>query len=173
MAFPRVVGQIPLYYNHLNTGRPPAETGPAATNKYRSKYLDVPFTPAYPFGYGLSYSKFEYSNAKVSAPQVNLGAKFSVSADVANTGAYEAEEIVQFYTRQLSGSVARPVRELKGFEWIHLKPGEKRTVTFNLSTSDLAFYYDKMQLSAETEAFEAWIAPDSASGLKVSFRVVK
>ncbi len=173
VTFPRAVGQIPIYYNHLSTGRPPAETGPAATDVYRSKYLDVSFTPAYPFGYGLSYSKFEYSNARISAPALRMGGKVTISADVANTGNREADEIVQFYTHQLAGSVARPVRELKGFERVHLNPGEKRSVEFTLGAADLAFYNDEMKLVTEPGSFEAWIAPDSESGVKVSFRVTE
>jgi beta-glucosidase len=171
ITFPRTVGQVPIYYNHLNTGRPPSESGAAAQDKYRSKYLDVSFTPEYPFGYGLSYSKFEYSGAKVSAPQMKLGGKLAFSADVTNAGGVEADEIVQFYTHQLAGSVARPVRELKGFQRIHLKPGEKRTVTFTVTTDDLASYNPQMKLAAEPGAFEAWIAPDSASGQKMDFAV--
>ena len=173
ITFPRTVGQVPIYYNHLNTGRPPSETGPAARDKFRSKYLDVSFTPEYPFGYGLSYSKFDYSRAKGSAPQVKLGGTLVFSADVANTGNVEADEIVQFYTHQLAGSVARPVRELKGFQRIHIRPGEKRTVTFTLSTDDLAFYNSQMKLVTEPGAFEAWIAPDSVSGQKIDFAVVR
>jgi beta-glucosidase len=172
-SFPRSVGQEPLYYNHLNSGRPAGETGPAATDKYRSKYLDVSFTPEYPFGYGLSYTKFEYSNIRVSAPRVLMGGKFTVTADVANTGRYEADEVVQFYTHQLAASVARPVRELRGFERIHLKPGEKRAVSFTIGTGDVAFYNENMQLVTEPGAFEAWIAPDSASGPKVTFEITR
>jgi beta-glucosidase len=171
VTFPRVVGQVPLYYNHLSTGRPPAEMGPAATDKFRSKYLDVPFTPAYPFGFGLSYTKFEYSNVKISAAEMRMGGKLTVSADIANVGSREGDEIVQFYTHQLAGSIARPVRELRAFERIHLKPGEKRTVNFTLNTDDLAFYNDQMKLAVEPGAFEAWVAPDSAAGVRVSFQL--
>jgi len=173
IAFPRTVGQVPIYYNHLNTGRPPSQTGPAAEDKFRSKYLDVSFTPEYPFGYGLSYSRFEYSGAAASAPQVKLGGKLAFSASIANVGHAEADEIVQFYTHQLAGTVARPVRELRGFERIHLKPGERRTVTFTLGADDLAFYNPQMKLATEPGAFEAWIAPDSASGQKIDFAVVR
>jgi beta-glucosidase len=173
VSFPRTVGQVPIYYNHLSSGRPAGETGPAATDKYRSKYLDVSFTPEYPFGYGLSYTKFEYSNIRVSAPRVLMGGKFTVTADVANTGRYEADEVVQFYTHQLAASVARPVRELRGFERIHLKPGEKRAVSFTIGTGDVAFYNENMQLVTEPGAFEAWIAPDSASGPKVTFEIAR
>ena len=173
VTFPRSVGQVPIYYNHLSTGRPPAETGPASTDKYRSKYLDLPITPAYPFGYGLSYSKFDYSNVKISTAAVKLGGKFTISADVTNSGPVESDEVVQLYTHQFAGSMARPVRELKGFERVHLKPGEKRTVSFNLSTNDLAFYNEQMKLAAEAASFEAWVAPDSASGVNVAFRLVQ
>jgi beta-glucosidase len=173
ITFPRTVGQVPIYYNHLNTGRPPSETGSAAGDKFRSKYLDVSFTPEYPFGYGLSYAKFDYSGAKASAPQVKLGGTLTFSAGVANTGTVEADEIVQFYTHQLAGSVARPVRELKGFQRIHLRSGERRAVTFSLSTDDLAFYNPQMKLVTEPGAFEAWIAPDSVSGQKIDFTVVR
>lgn len=173
VTFPRTVGQVPIYYDHLSTGRPPALTGPAATDKYRSKYIDVSFTPEYPFGYGLSYTKFDYSGVRVSPAEVKLGGSFTVSGEIANTGEREADEVVQLYTHQMAGSEARPVRELKGFERIHLKPGEKRTVTFRLTTDDLAFWNPEMKLAAEPAAFEAWVAPDSASGEKASFRIVK
>jgi beta-glucosidase len=133
----------------------------------------VSFTPEYPFGYGLSYAKFDYSGAKASAPQVKLGGTLTFSAGVANTGTVEADEIVQFYTHQLAGSVARPVRELKGFQRIHLRSGERRAVTFSLSTDDLAFYNPQMKLVTEPGAFEAWIAPDSVSGQKIDFTVVR
>ena len=172
VTFPRTVGQVPLYYDHLSTGRPAAETGPTASDKFRSKYLDVSFTPEYPFGYGLSYSKFEYSNARASAAQVKLGGRITVSADVANTGQFEADEIVEFYTHQLAGRAARPVRELKGFQRIHLRPGERKTVSFNLSTDSLAFYDTQGKLATDPAAFEAWVAPDSVSGERVTFTVV-
>jgi beta-glucosidase len=167
-TFPRTVGQVPLYYNHMSTGRPPSES-----NKFTSKYLDAPWTPEYPFGFGLSYTGFEYTNLKVGAPQVRLGGKLAISADVANTGKYEADEVVQLYTRQLAASITRPVRELKAFRRIRLKPGEKRTVEFALTTADLSFYNQRGQLAAEPGKFEVWVAPDSASGLKGSFELLR
>jgi beta-glucosidase len=177
VTFPRTVGQIPIYYAHMNTGRPatPDELGiPAGTpldpKGFTSKYLDVDYTPEYPFGYGLSYTTFEYSNLKVPG-SVPLGGKFTASADVANTGPRDADEIVQLYTRQMVGSITRPVRELKGFQRIHLKAGEKRMVTFDLSTNDLAFYNSDMKLVTEPGAFQVWIAPDSARGVQGSFEV--
>jgi beta-glucosidase len=177
ITFPRTVGQIPIYYAHLNTGRPaaPGELGipmgnPVDPQGYTSKYLDVDATPEYPFGFGLSYANLEYSGARVSRPFLGRGGSIQVSADVTNKGKVEADEVAQFYVRDLVGSVARPVRELKGFRKIRLKPGEKQTVSFTVSEKDLAFYNESMQLVAEPGEFHAWIAPDSASGSPVSFR---
>ena len=177
ITFPRTVGQIPIYYAHLNTGRPAAagELGipmgnPVNPQGFTSKYLDVDFTPQYPFGYGLSYSRFEYSAARVSHPSFARGGSVNISADITNTGSVEADEVVQLYIRDLVATVARPVRELKGFRRLHLEPGEKQTVSFTFSEKDLAFYNESMQLAAEPGEFHAWIAPDSASGSPVSFR---
>jgi beta-glucosidase len=170
VTFPRTVGQVPIYYNHLNTGRPPASNGPEADNKYTSKYLDVSYTPEYPFGYGLSYTQFEYTNLRVSAPGMGLGGSLTVSADVANIGGVEADEIVQLYTRQMTGSLARPVRELRGFRRVHLKRGEKRSVEFTLKGGDLAFHKGA-QLVTEPGVFQVWIAPDSAAGAQGQFVV--
>ncbi len=178
MTFPRTVGQVPIYYNHLNTGRP-ASTGelgiplgnPVNPTGYTSKYVDVDFTPEYPFGYGLSYTRFEYSGMRLSTNRLRMGATLEVSAEVRNSGSREGDEVVQLYVRDLVGSVARPVRELKGFRRVHLKAGEKQTVRFSLSTADLAFYNDRMQLVTEPGDFQVWIAPDSASGVEGAFRV--
>jgi beta-glucosidase len=179
-TFPRTVGQVPIYYAHRNTGRPPSEKDlgipmgtPLDPKGFVSKYLDVDYTPEYPFGFGLSYTRFEYANLRLSTSQVPPGGKLTVSADVANTGRYEADEVVQLYTRDLVASVTRPVRELKSFRRIRLKPGQKQTVEFALSTAELAFYNDRMQLITEPGAFQVWIAPDSASGLKGEFEVVR
>ncbi|MGD0462138.1 MAG: beta-glucosidase BglX [Tepidisphaeraceae bacterium] len=168
-TFPRTVGQIPIYYNHMNTGRPASVGGPYADEKYTSKYIDESFTPEYPFGYGLSYTTFRYSNLGVSSPQLDLGGQLTVSADIANTGLVEADEIVQFYTRQLVGSLTRPVRELKSFRRIRLKPGETKTVEFLLKSDDLAYYNAKGTLITEPGKFNVWIAPDSDSGLSGEF----
>jgi len=172
-TFPRSVGQVPIYYNHMNTGRPAAEFGPEGKDRYTSKYLDVSYTPEYPFGFGLSYTKFEYSNLRLSSPRVRRGEKLTISADIENVGKYEAEDIVQLYTRQLAASLTRPVRELKSFRRVHLKAGEKQSVQFVLSTDDLAFYSPGGQLTTEPGAFQLWVAPDSASGEKADFQVVR
>jgi beta-glucosidase len=165
VTFPRTVGQVPIYYNHLNTGRPPGE------DKYTSKYSDVPVTPEYPFGYGLSYTRFTYSNPRISAPQVKLGDSFTIAADIVNTGEREADEIAQLYTRDLVASEARPVRELKGFRRLHLKPGERQTVEFKVNTGDLAFYKGARRVT-EPGQFQAWIGPDSTAGVQVQFEIV-
>ena len=180
VTFPRTVGQVPIYYAHLNTGRPPSESElgiPAGTpvdpKGFTSKYLDVDFTPEFPFGFGLSYTSFAYSNLKVSAPQLRGTAKIEVSAEVANTGSRDADEIVQLYIHAPAGSVARPVRELKGFQRIHVKAGEKQAVSFQLATGDVAAYNAALKLVAEPGKYEVWIAPDSTRGVRGEFAVVQ
>src|SRR5207245_1409190 len=133
--------------------------------------LDVDFTPEYPFGYGLSYTTFEYSDLHVSTSRLNMGGRLTVSAEVSNTGTREADEVAQLYVRDLVASVSRPVRELKGFRRIHLKPGEKQTIEFSITTGDLAYYNERMQLVTEPGKFRVWIAPDSARGVEGEFTV--
>lgn len=177
ISFPRAVGQIPIYYSHLNTGRPasPGELGiplgsPVNPEGFTSKYLDVDFTPEYPFGFGLSYTTFEYSKPRISTAELTPGSSITVSAEIANTGKRAGEEVAQLYIRDPVASVARPVRELKGFSRVRLNPGEKRTVSFTLTPRDLSFYNESMELVTEPGGFQAWIAPDSASGSDVRFR---
>jgi beta-glucosidase len=176
ITFPRTVGQVPIYYAHLNTGRPasPGELGvpmgnPVDPQGYTSKYLDVDFTPEYPFGFGLSYTSFDYSSPHLSSPTMTPGGSITVSADITNRGALEADEVVQLYVRDLVASVAQPVRELKGFRRIHLKPGEKQNVSFTLSEKDLAFYGESAELITEAGEFQVWIAPHSAAGTPANF----
>ncbi|HJT88643.1 MAG TPA: glycoside hydrolase family 3 C-terminal domain-containing protein, partial [Bryobacteraceae bacterium] len=179
VTFPRTVGQIPIYYAHLNTGRPAlqSEMGipmgtPARPTGYTSKYIDVDVTPEYPFGFGLSYTKFEYSHLQVSSPTLPPRGRITVSAEVANRGGLEATEVVQLYVHDLVASVARPVRLLKGFQRVNLKPGESRTVTFSLSAADLAFFNAQSRLVSEPGKFEVWIAPDSTSGVSGEFTLL-
>ena len=179
VTFPRTVGQVPIYYAHLNTGRPPspqdlgiAPGSPRDQTIYLSEYIDVDYTPAYPFGFGLSYTHFDYSNLRLSARELPRNGSLTVSADISNTGTSEADEIVQLYTRDLVASVSRPIRELKRFSRVHLKPGQKKTVSFTLKPGDLAFHDSQMQLVTEPGLFHVWIAPDSVSGLKGEFKVV-
>jgi beta-glucosidase len=162
----------------LNTGRPasPDELGippgnPIEPTGFTSKYLDVDFTPEYPFGFGLSYTRFEYAAPRVSSATLARGGSLTVSAEVANAGTRESDEIVQFYIRDLVASVAQPVRRLRGFRRVHLKAGEKQTVSFTVSEKDLAFYNASMQQVTEPGEFGAWIAPDSVQGAEVRFKL--
>ena len=134
-TFPRSTGQIPIYYNHRNTGRP----GDSAA-KYTSKYLDLPLTPLFPFGYGLSYTTFAYSNLRLSSPRIGAGDSIEVAVDLRNTGDRAGDEVVQLYVRDDVASVAEPVRALKAFRRVTLRPGETRTVTFKLGPSSFALY---------------------------------
>ena len=128
VTFPRVVGQVPIYYNHMNTGRPPE-----ANNRYSSKYLDVPWTPQFPFGFGLSYTQFKITNLQLSAQRIRPDGKLTVTVEVENVGKRAGDEVVQLYIRDVAASMTRPVKELKGFQRISLQPGEKKHVEF---TSD-------------------------------------
>lgn len=160
ITFPRSAGQIPLFYNAKNTGRPIDPN-----NKYTSKYLDAPNTPLYPFGYGLSYTNFNYSDLKVSHKSFTPTDVVKIQVDVTNTGPHAGEEIVQLYVRDLVGSVTRPIRELKGFQKISLKKGERRTVTFELSARDLRFYNAQLRFKYETGDFDIWVGGDSNASL--------
>jgi beta-glucosidase len=178
ITFPRAVGQIPIYYAHLSTGRPASENelgipmgNPAEPTGYTSKYIDVDFTPEYPFGYGLSYTTFEYGNLQLSAPEMRQAETITVSADVTNRGSRAATEVVQFYIQDVVASVVQPVRELKGFQRVPLKPGETRRVSFTLARKDLAFYNEHMKLVTEPGMFRVWIAPDSVRGVRGEFRL--
>lgn len=164
ISFPRQTGQIPVYYNHKNSGRPLSMEG-----YFKSRYVDSPTLPLFPFGYGLTYTTFEYMGLKVSSER--LGDKIEVSAQVTNTGAQPGSELVQLYTRDVVGSLTRPVRELKGFQRIHLKPSESRYVTFTLTEEQLAFTRADGTRGVEPGEFHVWIAPDSTRGVQGTFRI--
>ena len=166
MSFPRDVGQIPIHYNHKNTGRP------ASGDRYTSKYLDVPNSPLYPFGYGLSYTTFSYSDLQVSSGQMKMDGEITVSVKVTNTGSVAGEEVVQLYVRDLVGSVTRPVKELKGFRKISLEPGEGKTVSFTLRSDDLRFYNQKMKFAAEPGDFRVFVGTSSADCLESGFTLL-
>ncbi|WP_298115003.1 beta-glucosidase BglX [Flavobacterium sp.] len=171
-TWPRNVGQIPIYYNHKNTGRP-LNNKEGKFQKFLSNYLDVPNEPLYPFGYGLSYTNFEYSNLKTSSSKMNFSEKVSISVDVLNSGNYDGKEIVQLYIRDVVGSITRPMKELKGFKKIFLKKGEKQTVTFEISVEDLKFYNSDLQFVAEEGQFEIFIGKDSDATNKINLELVK
>jgi len=162
MTFPRATGQVPIYYNQKNSGRPIRADGP-----FKSRYVDIPNAPLFPFGYGLTYTSFEYSNLKIS--DEILRGKLEVSADVTNTGKRAGKELAQLYVRDLVGSLTRPVRELKGFQHVTLNPGESHHVTFTLSEEALAFTRADGTKSTEPGNFHVWVAPDSQSGLQGGF----
>lgn len=156
MSFPRNVGQIPLYYNHKNTGRPIDPAHP--TVDYRSFYLDSPNTPLYPFGYGLSYTTFEIRNLRMNTNVLGPKEKITVSAEVTNTGDREGEQLVQLYIRDLSGSVTRPVKELRGFEKVSLMPKETKVVHFTITPETISMYDLKMKYGPEPGDFKVWVA---------------
>lgn len=172
MTFPRNVGQIPIYYNHKNTGRPLGNTE-GKFEKFKTNYLDVRNEPLFPFGYGLSYTTFTYSNLKLSSARIGFDDKLKVTVDVANTGNFDGAEVAQLYIRDLVGSVTRPVRELKGFEKVMLKKGEEKTVTFELSIEDLKFYNNDMKNTAEPGEFTILVGGDSNATLQQNFELVK
>jgi beta-glucosidase len=168
VTFPRTVGQVPLYYNHKNTGRPPSEE-----DRYTSKYIDVPWTPLYPFGHGLSYTTFAYSAPRLSATRIAAADSITVQVDVRNTGPRAGDEVVQLYVRDDVASVTRPVRELRGFERITVEPGQSRTVSFTLRPDHLAFYNQRMQRVVEPGFFTVWVGASSVDdGRPARFEVV-
>ena len=158
-TWPQTVGQIPLYYNHKNTGRPLPEG--KWFQKFRSNYLDVSNDPVYPFGYGLSYTTFSYSDVKVSTTAPKGSQKLTATVTVTNTGNREGKEIVQLYIHDVVGANTRPVKELKGFQKIQLKPGENKTVSFDITTDDLKYYHTDMSYNWEPGEFEIMIGPNS------------
>lgn len=171
-SWPRSMGQIPIYYGHKNTGRPASEAGTKQfAESFKSVYIDAPNSPLFPFGYGLSYTRFAYSDLHIVQPALGLDDTLMVTATVTNAGDRAGAEVVQLYVRDLVGSVTRPVRELKGFQKITLQPGEKRTVSFAVPVRELGFTGRDMRYVVEPGDFKVWIGPDSASGLEGSFTI--
>jgi beta-glucosidase len=140
--------------------------------KFKSNYIDERNEPLFPFGFGLSYTNFEYSNFKLSSVKINLKNTLKVTIDIANTGSFDGKEIVQLYIRDLFASVTRPVKELKGFQKINLKKGEKQTVTFEISAEDLKFYNAALQFVAEPGKFEVFVGSNSDTNTKATFELV-
>jgi beta-glucosidase len=165
VTVPRSVGQVPIYYGHKNSGRPAGQGG------FPVRYVDLPHGPLYPFGFGLSYTRFAYLNLEIEKPDFHSGEN-RIRVEVANSGARAGMEVVQIYVRDLVGSVTRPVKELKGFQKIHLEPGEMRRVEFTLSPEDLAFTGLDGKAAIEPGEFQVWVGPNSAEGLKGAFRLI-
>jgi beta-glucosidase len=167
VTFPRASGQEPLYYSQTPTGRPPT------SEKYTSKYLDVPVAPLYPFGHGLSYTTFRLSNLRLNAQRIAPTGSVDVTVDVENTGRREGDEVVQIYIRDLAASRVRPLKELKGFRRVTLQPGERRTLTFKLTREELGFYNTAMQHVVEPGQFKVFAARSSADPdtLEATFEV--
>jgi beta-glucosidase len=183
VTFPKMVGQIPIYYAHKNTGRPAKEplelidNIPAGALQFSignsCYYLDAGAQPLFPFGFGLSYTTFNYSDLVLSSKKIRINDSLKISCNISNTGSYEGVEIVQLYTRDMVGSLTRPVKELKGFQRISLKPGEKKNVTFTLSTDALSFWNAEMKKVTEPGDFKLWVGGSSNSGLESEFSVVQ
>jgi beta-glucosidase len=183
VSIPRSLGQIPIYYNSLNTGRPRSDVEGLgrdyAGQFYVTGYMDGPTTPLYPFGYGLGYTRFSYSEptvdaAEVSAAAVGRGEAFvTVHADVRNTGPREGTEVAQLYIRLRGTSVARPIRELKGFERLHLAPGESRRVEFKLGREELAIWDLDLRHVVEPCSLYVWVAPDPAHGRPATVKLTE
>ena len=183
VTFPRMVGQIPIYYGQKNTGKPPSPDtivhmddlpveACQTSHGLTSFHLDAGYTPLFAFGHGLSYAEFEYGNIRTSSEEIRIGETVRVSAEVTNHGSVPADEVAQLYVRDLVGNVTRPVKELKGFRRLRLEPGETVVVDFDLHTDDLAFYDRHMRLATEPGEFHCWIGGSSETELRTGFRIV-
>jgi beta-glucosidase len=168
VTFPRSVGQVPVYYNHKNTGRPPG-----CDPKCASQYIDIPWSPLYPFGYGLSYTQFKLSGLQLSSARIRPNGSITVGVDVGNTGGCAGDEVVQLYIHELVADVTRPVKELKGFQRVSLRPGESRHVEFTLGPRELGIYDRNMRFVVEPGTFDVMIGTNSEDGLESSFEVAK
>ena len=170
MSFPYCVGQIPIHYNMKRTGRP--RKSPTNNEKYSSRYMHTPNEPLFPFGYGLSYTKFEYSDLQVLTPMVKKGGTVKVSVKVKNTGKYDGADVAQLYVHDLVAETTRPVRELKGFERFELKAGEERTLSFEIPTSELAYCHIDNSVKEDSGEFKIWIGEDSNATLEGKFEIL-
>ena len=164
-TFPYAVGQCPIYYNHPMTGRP------AGAFKFTSKYIDGPTDPLYPFGFGLSYTTFDYTGLEVSPAGVSVAGKITVQATLTNSGDVTGEEVVQLYVGDVVASRVRPVKELKGFQKVALQPGESRKIKFEVEAIDLGFYDEGMSYVVEPGLFKVWVGPNSRDGLEGEFKI--
>jgi len=182
-TLPRMVGQIPIYYSQKSSGKPPKphtiahidvidSRAPQTSFGMTAFHLDAGYTPLFPFGFGLSYTWFDYQHIRASSSELKLGDTITISAELTNRGEFPADEVVQLYVRDLVGSVTRPVKELKGFQRVRLEPGQTVTVDFALHSDDLAFYGRDMKLTVEPGEFHAWIGGSSDTELRTQFRII-
>jgi beta-glucosidase len=171
MSFPYTVGQVPVYYNTYNTGRP--QGAPDAQERYVSQYLDIPNEPFYPFGYGLSYTTFEYNDVKVSSAEMSREQILNISVSVTNTGDVTGDEIVQLYVRDMVGEVIRPLKELKAFKKVTLTPGESQTIEFTLSEAQLRYHHADLSFKSDAGEFAIFVGPNSRDVNQASFELVK
>jgi len=170
-TWPRSVGQIPIYYNYKNTGRPLGNKE-GKFEKYKSNYIDERNEPLYPFGFGLSYTQFEYGPVKVSSNTLTKNGSLTVSVEVKNVGNFDAKEVVQLYTRDLVGSITRPVKELKGFQKVEIKKGETKTVSFTITENDLKFYNQELDFKSEVGTFEVFVGTNSETTNSITFELI-
>ena len=166
MSFPRNVGQIPIYYNAKNTGRPLN-----IDQKYTSKYLDVANDPLYPFGFGLSYTNFEYSSISLDRKEIASTQKIAASVTLSNTGKFDGEEVVQLYIQDVVGSITRPVKELKAFQKVFLRAGESKAVVFTISNEDLKFYNSNLKYVSEPGEFKVYVGGNSRDVKTANFKL--
>jgi beta-glucosidase len=170
MSFPYAVGQVPVYYNHFQTGRPIKASEP--DNRYTSKYLDIPNEPLFPFGFGLSYTTFSYGELTISSDQLTKESSIEVKVTVTNTGSYAGEEVVQLYIRDISGEVVRPMKELKGFKKLELAAGESQEVTFTITEEQLRYHHSDLSFSSDKGQFALFVGSNSRDVAERRFRLV-
>jgi len=169
-TFPQNIGQVPIFYNHKNTGRPLPEG--KWFQKFRSNYLDVSNDPLYPFGYGLSYTNFSYSDITLSSSSMKPGQKITASVTVTNNGSRDGKEVVQLYIRDIVGTSTRPVKELRGFQKIELKAGASKTVSFDITVNDLKYYNYELKYVAEPGDFKIFIGGNSRDVKEANFKLL-
>ena len=165
VSFPYEVGQVPLYYNHYNTGRP-------GIGEYKGNYLDAPITSLFPFGFGLTYTTFEYGNPSLSSPTIKIGDSMTVHMQLKNSGLRSGTEVVQLYIRALAATAGpRPIRQLQNFQKVQLAPGESRDLNFTLTSNDLGYYDTSGHWLVEPGKYQLWVSKDSASGKPLNFQL--
>jgi len=183
VSWPKTAGQLPFYYNHKTTGRPatsrnfvyidniPVKAWQSSLGN-NSHYLDAGFTPEFPFGYGLNYTTFDYTKMELSASEIQMDGVLQIDVTIKNKGKRAGTELVQLYVQDVTGSITRPVRELKGFQHVNLEAGESKRIQLKLSAEELAFFNRKGEKMAEPGLFHVWVGPHAAEGLEGSFELI-